>query len=188
MHHFSVRNGSFSRPRRLAVAAAHALVVAAALPVAACGQTLRISQPAVVSQTIGSTVITVRYNRPTARGRDLFGALVKWDEVWHPGADSATTFEVSREITIGGSVLPAGRYSLWTIPRASEWTLIFSSAADVFHQPYPEGKDVLRVNAAPKRGTHMESMAFYFPFANRTQSALVLHWGETVVEFPIETR
>jgi hypothetical protein len=170
------------------VVASIASVVRFAAPFAAAQPTLRLSQPAVVAQTVGNTVITVRYNRPTARGRELFGALVKYGEIWHPGADEASTIEISRDVVFGGSPLAAGKYSVWTIPTPGEWTVILSSAVDVFHQPYPEGHDVLRIKVASRRGTHMESMAFYFPFADRTKTALVLHWGETLIEVPIETR
>jgi hypothetical protein len=148
--------------------------------------TLRISQPAVVSQQVGSTSITVRFNRPTARGRALFGALVPYGPVWHPGADEASTIQTTRAVTFGGRPLPAGTYSIWTIPTPAEWTVILSAAHNVFHQPYPEGRDVLRIQVPSRRGAHMESMAFYFPFADRTNTALVLHWGETLIEIPIQ--
>ncbi|MQA90178.1 MAG: DUF2911 domain-containing protein [Gemmatimonas sp.] len=56
----------------------------------------RVSQPARVTQRMGSTEMTIVYNRPTARGRDLFGALVPWDSIWNPGADEATRIESMR--------------------------------------------------------------------------------------------
>ena len=148
--------------------------------------TLRISQPASVTQQVGATSIAIRFNRPTARGRALFGALVPYGSVWHPGADEASTITISRNITFGGRPVPAGTYSIWTIPTPAEWTVILSAAANVFHQPYPEGRDVLRIQVPSRRGAHMESMAFYFPFADRTTTALVLHWGETLIEIPIQ--
>jgi hypothetical protein len=161
--------------------------------VAGCGAgarspALRISQPAEVTQQVGSTTIALRFSRPTARGRELFGALVPYGAVWHPGADEASTIRVSRAVLFGGQSLAAGTYSIWTIPSPSEWTVILSSAANVFHQPYPEGRDVLRIQVPSRRATHMESLAFYFPFADRTRTALVLHWGETLIEVPITTQ
>lgn len=80
------------------------------------------------------------YNRAVARGRELFGALVPYGEVWDPGADEATRIELSHRVTITGQPLPAGRYSIWTIPDPDEWTLIFSRASKVEHIPYPEGR------------------------------------------------
>src|SRR5688572_22586832 len=74
------------------------------------------SQHGTVTQQVAGTHIKVVYNRPVARGRDLFGALVPYDKVWCPGADYCTTIELSTEVTIEGQKLPAGIYSLWAKP------------------------------------------------------------------------
>jgi len=111
------------------------------------------SQRGTVSQMVAFTNISIEYGRPVARGRALFGALVPWDSVWHPGADSATRIRFSRDVVIEGHPLRAGEYSLWLIPREhAPWTVIFSRAAHVFHKPYPgDGRDVLRVDVTPER-------------------------------------
>ena len=142
----------------------------------------RVSQPARVTQRVGPTEITIVYNRPTARGRDLFGALVPWDSIWNPGADEATRIEVDGDILVEGERLAAGRYSVWAIPQqAGEWTLIFSTAWDVQHRPYPDGREVLRISVSPSVASHMESLAFYFPMADAESAVLALHWGTTVI-------
>jgi Protein of unknown function (DUF2911) len=150
------------------------------------GQEIPPSEHGTVSQVVAHTVITVVYNRPVARGRRLFGGIVAWGRVWCPGADQATTLEASRDIHVNGSVLPAGKYSLWAIPDTAQWTIIFSRAANVFHIPYPEGKDALRVQATPHAGPHMETLAFYFPLADSSRAELDLHWGETIVPLMID--
>jgi hypothetical protein len=140
------------------------------------------SQAAAVSQRIANTEITVTYSRPVARGRELFGALVPYDQVWNPGADRATAISFSRDTEINGEPLPAGKYSIWTIPRVDQWTMIFSRAADVYHTPYPgEGQDALRLNVRPERGAHMETLAFYFPVVEGKDAVLRLHWGDVIV-------
>ena len=93
------------------------------------------SQPAAVSQRIANTEATITYSRPVARGRDLFGALVPYGQVWNPGADRASAIALTRDVQINGQPLAAGRYSIWAIPNADRWTLIFSRAADVYHTP-----------------------------------------------------
>ncbi len=170
------------------------LVVAAVLALLAsreaASQGIPFSQHGTVSQRVGLTDISISYNRPVARGRTLFGdrGVVKWGRVWHPGADSATTITFSRDVLIEGKPLGAGRYTLWTIPRPDAWTVIFSSAVDVFHTPYPgEDKDVLRVTVTPERGEHMEVLAYYFPVVAPDSTVLRLHWGETVVPIRIRT-
>ena len=148
------------------------------------------SQRARVDQTLAFTDISVVYGRPVARGRVLFGdsALVKWNNVWHPGADSATRVSFSHDVKLEGQDVKAGEYSVWLIPRSSApWTFILSRAAHVFHQPYPgEASDVLRVDVASERGSHMETLAFYFPVVLRDEAVMRIHWGETIVPLRIK--
>lgn len=184
---------------RLTVRSTTAHRVAAVLTIALalagsprCGaaQAIPFSQRASVSQTLGFTQIRIDYGRPTARGRALFGdsAIVKWDRMWHPGADSASRITFDRDVLFEGKPLAAGEYTLWTIPRTSgQWTLIVSKAAHVFHTPYPgESQDALRVEVTAERGAHMESLAFYFPAVLRDEATLRLHWGEVVVPMRIK--
>ena len=146
------------------------------------------SQRATVTQNVALTEISVAYGRPVARGRQLFGALVPWDAIWHPGADSATRVRFSRDVLIEGQPLRAGEYSLWMIPRESApWTVIFSRAARVFHLPYPgENRDALRVDVTPEQASQMESFAIYFPMVQRDSAVMRLHWGTTAVPIRIK--
>jgi len=146
------------------------------------------SQRGTVTQNVAFTEISVAYGRPVARGRQLFGALVPWDAIWHPGADSATRVTFSRDILVEGQPLRAGEYSLWMIPRESApWTVIFSRAARVFHLPYPgANRDALRVDVTPEQASHMESFAIYFPMVLRDSTVMRLHWGTTAVPIRIK--
>jgi hypothetical protein len=169
--------------------AALATVLLAAAP--ALQSQARQSQHATVTQQLGSTQVTIVYNRPSARGRTLFGdgGVVAWGRVWCPGADEASTIALSRDVLIAGQPLAAGKYSIWAIPGPDEWTLIFSRAADVFHVPYPgEARDALRLKVKPQAGRYMESLAYYFPAADADRALLNLHWGETVVQVPLAVR
>ncbi len=175
------------KPRRAALAAL--LLV----PRMALGAQAPKSQHAIVTQLVGAAQVTIVYNRPSARGRTLFGrgGVVPWGKVWCPGADTATTIALSRDMVVGGQPLAAGQYSIWAIPGPDEWTLIFSRAADVFHIPYPgEAQDALRLTVKPQAGggPFMESLAFYFPAADRDRALLNLHWGETIVQVPLAVK
>src|SRR5687767_1010014 len=143
-------------------------------------------QHGTVSQHINDTVITVDYNRPVARGRELFGKLVPYGHIWCPCADDATTVEVSTAVTVEGKTLAAGKYSLWTEPGAERWTVIFNKNASVWHTRYPDGQDALRVQVTPGTGSHMETLAFYFPAVDGRKAELALHWGTVVVPLKIE--
>ena len=146
------------------------------------------SQRGSVTQMVAFTEISVAYGRPVARGRALFGALVPWDSVWHPGADSATRITFTHDVLLEGKPLRAGEYSLWLIPRATKpWTLIVSRAAHVFHKPYPgERFDVVRLDVTPEQVSPVESLAIYFPEVLRDEAVMRLHWGTTALALHIK--
>lgn len=149
-------------------------------------ETVRKSQAAAVSQRIANTEITVTYSRPVARGRTLFGALVPYDQMWNPGADQATAIAVTRDIRINGQALARGDYSVWVVPRAGTWTVVFNKAAKVYHDKYPgEAQDALRLEVTPEQGPHMEALMFYFPVVEGKNATLRLHWGEVMVPLSI---
>ena len=137
-------------------------------------------------QEAANTSITVTYDRPVARGRELFGGIVPFGEIWNPGANDATAIAVSRDVTLNGNALPAGKYSLWAIPDPNRWTMIFSREADVYHTPYPgEEHDALRFMVSPRLGEHMETLAFYFAVVEKKDAELRLHWGDTYIPMSI---
>ncbi len=145
------------------------------------------SQKGGVTQRLAWTDISITYNRPVARGRDLFGNIVKWGRIWNPGADSATTVTFSTNVTIEGQMLAAGRYTVWMIPQESgPWPVMFSNKVDIYHTPYPgEAHDALRLEVVPSMASHMETLAWYFAVADRERGELRMHWGETVVALEI---
>ena len=146
------------------------------------------SQHGSVTQRVGTTEISVAYNRPVARGRELFGGLVRWGRRWHPGADSATTISFSKDVTIDGQALKAGRYTLWIVPEESKpWTVIFNRGTGVWHTSYPgDSLDALRLEVKPETGAHMEALAYYFPMVDADSAELRLHWGTAVVPLKIK--
>ena len=145
------------------------------------------SQPGSVMQQVAGTKITINYNRPVARGRELFGKLVPYGTVWNPGADDATNITFSTAVTVNGQKFAAGSYTIWANPGPDEWTWIFSKAYPVFHIPYPgEAKDALRLKVKPRAASHMETLAFYFSVADGKKAELVLHWGTVAVPIQIE--
>jgi hypothetical protein len=143
------------------------------------------SQLGTVSQLVAGTRIEITYRRPVARGRTLFGVLVPYGRIWTPSADSAARITTSGPIQVNGSALAAGTYSIWTIPDSTTWTIVFNREATAFHLRYPEGQDVLRVEAKPKQGEHVETLMFAFPLADADSAHLELRWGTTVVPLTI---
>lgn len=154
----------------------------------ALGQGYPPSQRTTVMQHVAHTTITLEYGRPVARGRELFGALVPWDRIWHPGADSASRVTFDHDVAVQGTPVPAGTYSFWLIPHASApWTFILSRDGHVFHTRYPgPNRDAVRVAVPADSLSHMESMAIYFPRVQRDEATLRIHWGTRSVAVEIK--
>src|SRR5947208_8824517 len=91
------------------------IAIAFLTPSRSSAQGYPFSQRAKVEQDVALTTVNVAYGRPVARGRALFGALVPWDSIWHPGADSATLVSFSRDVLLEGKAVKAGEYSVWLI-------------------------------------------------------------------------
>jgi hypothetical protein len=158
------------------------------LSASAGGQIPR-SQLASVSQSLAGTQIDIVYRRPSARGRELFGSLVKWDEVWTPSADSAVQFSTSAEIEVNGTKLAAGSYSLWAKPGAKEWQWIFNSDAHVFHLRHSASTDLLTVKSTPEASAPAtETLTFYFAAADADSATLRMQWGTTSVPIRIKAK
>lgn len=148
----------------------------------------RVSQKTTMTQTVGLTDITISYSRPGVKGRAIWGALVPYDKVWRTGANEATTITFSQEVKIDGKSLPAGTYSLHTIPGKDEWTIIFNKDAKQWGSySYDQANDALRVRVKPEQGEHVEWMAFTFPDVSMKSATLQLEWEKVRVPIRLET-
>ena len=146
------------------------------------------SQRGTVSQRVAFTNVLIEYGRPTARGRALFGALVPWDTVWHPGADLATQISISRDVTLDGISVAKGSYTAWLIPRAvGAWTFILNRKTKIQHTPYPGAAfDALRLDVVPDQATAVETLTYQFPMVLRDEATLRLQWGTTGISMKIK--
>lgn len=145
----------------------------------------RVSPNASVSQTIGTTEITITYGRPSINDRNIFGGLVKYDQVWRTGANESTAITFSDDVMIEGEEVKAGTYSLYSVPGENEWTIIINSKLSWGTQ-YDPGKDVLRTKAKPEKGRKVEQFMIYFEDVTDSSAECVLHWDTTKVPFTIE--
>ena len=140
----------------------------------------------------GDLQLEVFYNRPYKKGRQIFGGLVPYNEVWRTGANEATTFYTSKDILVDGSLLPAGTYTLWTIPKEDSWKVIFNSemypwgiTADKLPSRLPEF-DVLTIEVPVRKlKTPVEQFTVYFE-EKQGLINLNLAWDQTLVRVPIK--
>jgi hypothetical protein len=91
----------------------------------------------------GGKTITVDYSSPRAKGRKIFGDLVPYGEVWRAGANEATTFVTTSDLMVGGTHVPAGSYTIFTIPNKDKWTLIINKKTGEWGIPYKYESDEL---------------------------------------------
>jgi hypothetical protein len=154
-------------------------------------QTKKASPEGTVAYEKNGLKVDVFYCRPSKKGREIFGGLVPYDVTWRTGANEATTFTTNKDLTIGAKTLPAGKYTLWTIPGAKEWKVIFNKEMygwgvdfNEKAQRKPES-DVLEVAAIPEVLPEVVEM-FTITVADDSVPTLVLDWDRTRVSVPLQ--
>jgi len=163
-----------------------ALLAGAVAFVAEAQRTPSPSPGAMVKQTVGVTDLTVTYSRPMLRGRKAFAAystsVRKFGELWRTGANGATVVELSTDAMIEGQMLPAGKYSLLSIPDPSAWTVIFNKKADASEQTYSQGDDALRVKVTPvMNGPKTDAFLVWFSNLTDSTATMNLAWDTALV-------
>src|SRR5436305_5215382 len=133
--------------------------------------------------TIGGSEMFIEYGRPYTRGRKIFGSLIRWDEVWCPGADEATYLSTSKPLKFATLTLPAGKYSLWIQPTEDVWTLIVNSDWDTFHTNHRAradvGKGAMQKDMLPDT---VEQLTFTIePNAGARGGRIAMAWATTKV-------
>lgn len=145
------------------------------------------SQHGSVEQEIAGTSVIVDYIRPVAHGREPFGDIIAWGQLWTPSAERPAFISFSTDVRLNGQPLAKGKYAIWSQPRKDNWTVIFSRDTAADHFTYQEGQDALRLPIGPRSGGHMDTLCFYFPVVDGHAAELVLHWGQVVVPIQITT-
>ncbi|MFN2391567.1 MAG: DUF2911 domain-containing protein [Pyrinomonadaceae bacterium] len=146
----------------------------------------RESQRAEVSQTVGDTRISLVYHRPNTKARKVWGELVPFGKVWRSGANEATVFEISRDVTVNGKPLPAGKYSLHTIPNKDEWTIIFNKTWNQWGSfNYDEKQDALRITVKPEKTDFQETLSYNFENVTANAAQVAIVWEKVKVPFTV---
>jgi hypothetical protein len=171
----------------------------------------RPSQKASVMQTLGVTDITITYSRPAVKGRTIWGdplpeqaageatlddqfkrpkdaPIVPYGHIWRTGANEATMFVVTDEVLINDQRLPAGSYSLHTIPAKNEWTIVFNGTTNQWGSfNYDPAKDTLRVKAKPRMvAENQEWLAFTIDPLGDDIAQVNLRWEKVSVPFTVK--
>lgn len=142
------------------------------------------SPAASIMQTVGVTDFTVVYSRPAVKGRTIFGdsTLVPYGQIWRTGANSATTLEASTDFMFGGKMVPAGKYSLFTIPSGGQWAVMLNKNASAGTANYKESEEAVRIMTAPASAANfMESFTIGFSDVSDSTAHLNIGWGSVNV-------
>lgn len=136
---------------------------------------------------IGAATFLIDYGRPLARGRVLLGKVIPWDRVWRTGANAATQFTTSAAITLGGLEVPAGSYTLWTIPRVNGVELVVNRQTGQWGTGYGAEHDLGRVSMrSDSAATPTEQFTIAIEPAGNTRGTLLMAWGSFRWSVPIE--
>ena len=140
-----------------------------------------------LKQRVGLTDIEIVYSRPGIKGRQIYGGLVSFGEVWRTGANNATKVTFSSDVKLNGTDIPAGTYALFTIPGEKEWTIIFSKNSTSWGSfSYEPSEDALRVQTVPVASPFREWLSYEFIERKPDRATVALEWDELRVPFTIE--
>lgn len=150
------------------------------------GQRQRASAHESVTATLNGKKVTIEYGRPQMKGREIFGKLVPFGQVWRTGADEATTLTTEGDLMLGSLHVPAGTYALFTLPTEKEWTLIVNKTAKQWGAfKYDAGADLGRAKMSTKA---LPSPVEVFTMSLEAQGGkgtLKMQWERTEASIPV---
>jgi len=153
---------------------------------------IRASEIGSMSQIIDGTKISMEYSRPRARGRDtLFGTrAVHWDEVWTPGANNATSFDVNKDIKLNGHAVRKGTYSVWfVVKKNTDWTMVLDPQVKRYHMNPPDSSGAqIRFAIKPEPAPFTEVLTFSVPSIRANGGTLLFQWERVKIPIDIEVQ
>ena len=147
------------------------------------------SPKATLTQAFGLGEITIEYSRPGMKDREIFGGLVPYDKIWRTGANKATYLKFTDDVKINGKDIPAGEYSLYTIPGKDEWTMIINKETELWGtSKYDAAKDQARITVKPQSMDFtVETFTIDINDMRSTTATINLVWENTMVTMNVST-
>lgn len=137
---------------------------------------------------VGGNHIHIEYHSPSKRGRQIFGGLVAYGEVWVTGAHSATSINFSNDVEVNGVTISKGKYALFTIPGENEWTVIINKNFDQhLADEYDRADDLVRLTATPEKLEEpIESLTYEVITVNDRTGAVIISWDNVSISFEVK--
>jgi len=165
------------------------LALMPAMALAQQDRSARPSPPGIAELITKHNKITIEYGRPSVRGRKIMGELVPFGEVWRTGANEATSFSTDADITIGGTNIPAGKYTLYTLLSAAGWKLIVNKQTGQWGTIYDQTQDLARIDMKKSETkAPVEQFTISFKTTRPGSADLVLEWENTRVSVAVKAR
>ncbi|MEO5815073.1 MAG: DUF2911 domain-containing protein [Gemmatimonadaceae bacterium] len=153
---------------------------------------IRASEIGSMSQVIDGTKLSMEYSRPRARGRDtLFGTrAVHWGEVWTPGANTATSLDVSKDVKLNGHAVPKGTYSVWfVVKRDGDWTMVLDPKVNRYHMDPPDSSGAqVRFAIRPEPSPFTELLTFSMSDIRANGGTLSFQWERVRIPIDVEVQ
>jgi len=169
-----------------------ACVLMFSLFAAAQGQTdksKRPSPPGTASVALNGKNVNIDYSRPFLKGRKIGSEIVPYGKVWRTGANEATTLTTEADLDIGGTSVPAGKYTLWTLPSEGTWKLIVNKQTGQWGTEYDQAQDLARIDMQKSQTQQpVEQFTMSFNKKGNDTADLVLDWGSTRVSVPVKAK
>ncbi len=135
---------------------------------------------------IGDNHIHIEYSSPSVRGRQIWGGLVPYGEVWASGAHNATSINFAKDVNIGGIDIPSGKYAFFTIPGEKEWTVIINKNWDQhLADDYDQEDDIVRVAVAPEENEFVEALNYSVITSEGSEGYISLEWEKIKIKIPV---
>lgn len=165
-----------------------ALVALVAAPASAELSLPAASPSAKASQDVGVSTISIDYSSPAVKGRKVWGDLVPWDKVWRSGANASTKITFSNDVTFGGKPVPAGTYSIITLPSQKGWKVMLNKELGLFSTPaqYSAANDVATVAGTTTAIPNRERLTYIFSNTTDDGTTLDLEWEKLRVSVAIK--
>jgi hypothetical protein len=145
------------------------------------------SPPATANVTLAGQTLMIHYNSPSVRGREIFGGLVPYGQVWRTGANPATTLITPVSLHIGSLLVPAGTYTIYTLPARDKWMLIVNQQTKQWGTEYHQEQDLGRVEMKGKTIPQQEMMSISFDDIKKDSAELHIRWATTDESVKITT-
>lgn len=160
----------------------------AAAPAQTEADTVKKSLPKETHAMVGKAHITIKYTAPNVRGRVIWGGLVPYNEVWVTGAHRATSFEIDKPFSVEGKPIPAGKYSIFTIPGEETWTFILNKNWDQhLADDYSAKEDIVRVTIKPELlDENQERLQYLIVKISDIEAILQIRWEKIRLDLPIQ--